>query len=71
MPEALKTNTTVEEIHVGNLVVGCTVRLKSSGEEKVVTEPYSNGDVKVEGSDKSYSMAMPSAKPAEKRSWRP
>ena len=36
MAEALKTNKTLEEIHVGNLMVGCTVRLKSSGEEKVV-----------------------------------
>ena len=36
--EALKTNKTLEEIHLGNVIVGCTVRLKSSGEEKVVTD---------------------------------
>jgi Ran GTPase-activating protein (RanGAP) involved in mRNA processing and transport len=36
--EALKTNKTLEEIHLGNLMVGSTVRLKSSEEVKVVTE---------------------------------
>ena len=51
MAEALKANKTLEEIHAGNLMVGCTVRLKSSGEEKVVTETFSDGDVKVSGSD--------------------
>ena len=56
--EALKTNKTLEEIHLGNLMVGCTVRLKSSGEEKVVTEigvysdDYKQSDlIKVQGSD--------------------
>ena len=47
--EALKTNKTLEEIHVGNVMVGCSVRLKSSGEEKVVTHTYGDGDIKVEG----------------------
>ena len=41
--EALKTNKTLEEIHVGNLMVGCTVRLKSSREVKVVTDLNDNG----------------------------
>ena len=41
--EALKTNKTLEEIHLGNLMVGCTVRLKSSGEVKVVTDLNDNG----------------------------
>ena len=51
MAEALKTNKTLEEIHVGNLMVGCTVRLKSSGEEKVVTDTgYRDNGVKVQGS---------------------
>jgi hypothetical protein len=54
--EALKTNKTLEEIHVGNLMVGCTVRLKSSGEETVVTKTgvYNDGtfdNIKVQGSD--------------------
>jgi Ran GTPase-activating protein (RanGAP) involved in mRNA processing and transport len=39
----LKTNKTVEVIYMGNLMVGCTVRLKCSGEEKVVTDLNSNG----------------------------
>ena len=54
MAEALKTNKTLEEIHVGNLMVGCTVRLKSSGEEKVVTamDVYNyNVNIQVQGSD--------------------
>jgi hypothetical protein len=48
----------LEEIHVGNLMVGCTVRLKSSGEVKVVTETeqwddnYTSQDhITVQGSD--------------------
>ena len=43
---------------MGNLVVGCTVRLKSNGEDKVVTAvdeysaDYSSKDhIKVQGSD--------------------
>ena len=51
MAEALKTNKAFEEIHVGSLMVGCTVRLKSSGEEKVVTDHLSDGRLKYEGSD--------------------
>ena len=50
MAEALKTNKTLEEIHVGNLMVGSKVRLKSSGEEKVVTEIKNDGRIKYEGS---------------------
>ena len=48
--EALQTNKTLEEIHVGNLMVGCTVRLKS-GEEKVVTDPDFYDGIKVQVSE--------------------
>ena len=50
--EALKTNKTLEEIHLGNLIVGSTVRLKSSGEMKIVSETFSNGYQFKLGSDK-------------------
>ena len=50
MAEALKTNKTLEEIHVGNLMVGCTVRLKSSREEKVVTK-HSGNYIQYSGSE--------------------
>ena len=50
MAEALEANKTLEEISVGNVVVGSTVKLKSSGELKVLTDVYSDGDVKYEGS---------------------
>ena len=32
MAAALEANKTLEEISVGNVIVGCTVKLKSSGE---------------------------------------
>jgi hypothetical protein len=57
---ALKTNKTLEEIHVGNMMVGSTVRLKSSGEEKVVTaidvtnyddSPTTHDNIQVQGSN--------------------
>ena len=51
MAAALETNKTMEEISVGNVIVGCTVKLKSSGELKVLTSLSSSGDVKYEGRD--------------------
>ena len=37
MAAALEANKTLEEISVGNMIVGSTVKLKSSGELKVLT----------------------------------
>ena len=50
MAAALEMNQTLEEISVGNVIVGSTVKLKSSGELKVLTSVHSDGDVKYEGS---------------------
>ena len=51
MAAALEANKTLEEISVGNMIVGSTVKLKSSGELKVLTNVRRDGDVKYEGSD--------------------
>ena len=51
MAVALEANKTLEEITVGNVIVGSTVKLKSSGELKVLTDVYSDGRVVYEGSD--------------------
>ena len=51
MAEALEANKSMEQISVGNVIVGSTVKLKSSGELKVLTDVYSDGRVKYEGSD--------------------
>ena len=51
MAVALEANKTLEEISVGNMMVGSTVKLKSSGELKVLTRIHSDGDVVYEGSD--------------------
>ena len=51
MAEALEANKTLKEITVGNVIVGSTVKLKSSGELKVLTNVLSDGRVKYEGSD--------------------
>ena len=51
MAVALEANKTLDEISVGNLIVGSTVKLKNSGELKVLTNVHSDGDVKYEGSD--------------------
>ena len=52
MAAALEANKTLEEISVGNVIVGSTVKLKSSGELKVLTGvDSSNGTVYYEGSD--------------------
>ena len=50
MAEALEANKILAEITVGNVIVGSTVKLKSSGELKVLTDVHSDGDVKYEGS---------------------
>ena len=59
--EALKTNKTLEEIHVGNLMVGCTVRLKSSGEMCTVFN-MNGADVALQHADgkKDSSWTKPS-----------
>ena len=52
MAAALEANKTLEEISVGNVMKGSTVKLKSSGELKVLTEfDSSDGTVQYEGSD--------------------
>ena len=53
MAVALEANKTLDEISVGNLIVGSTVKLKSSGELKVLTSVANDGDVKYEGSNGS------------------
>ena len=50
MAAALEVNQTLEEISVGNVIVGSTVKLKSSGELKVLTNVHSDGHVEYEGS---------------------
>ena len=49
--EALEANKTLEEITVGNVIVGSTVKLRSSEELKVLTNVRSDGDVEYVGSD--------------------
>ena len=51
MAEALEANKTMEEISVGNVMVGSTVKLKSSGELKVLISVAGDGDATYEGSD--------------------
>ena len=51
MAAALEANKTLEEISVGNVIVGSTVKLKSSGELKLLTDVDDiHGYVKYEGS---------------------
>ena len=50
MAAALEANKTLEEISVGNVIVGSTVKLKSSGEFKVLTNVNGHGDIKYQGS---------------------
>ena len=50
MAAALEANKILEQISVGNIVKGITVKLKSSGELKVLTSISSDGDVQYEGS---------------------
>ena len=51
MAAALGANKILEEITVGNVIEGCTVKLKSSGELKVLSSVDNDGRVKYEGSD--------------------
>ena len=44
MAAALEVNKTLEEIAVGNILKGSTVKLKSSGELCTVKDGYSYGD---------------------------
>ena len=44
MAEALEANKTLEEITVGNVMVGSTVKLKSSGKLCTVHKMYWNGN---------------------------
>ena len=57
MAAALEANKTMEEISVGNVMKGSTVKLKSSGELKVLTIIADNGDVKYKG---NYKRVKPS-----------
>ena len=53
MAEALEANKTLEEISVGNVIVGSTVKLKSSGELCTVKYIYSSGDINITKPDGS------------------
>ena len=53
MAAALEANKTLEEISVGNVIVGSTVKLKSSGELCTVTYVHSDGSVDVRKADGS------------------
>ena len=53
MAEALEANKTLEEITVGNVIVGSTVKLKSSGELCTVKHINSDGSVNVRKADGS------------------
>ena len=53
MAEALEANKTMEEISVGNVIVGSTVKLKSSGELCTVTYVNSDGSIDVRKADGS------------------
>ena len=53
MAEALEANKSMEQISVGNVIVGSTVKLKSSGELCTVKYIHSYGDVKVTKPDGS------------------
>ena len=44
MAEALEVNKTLQEISVGNVIVGSTIKLKSSAELCTVHEMYWNGN---------------------------
>ena len=51
MAEALEANKSMEQISVGNVIVGSTVKLKSSGELCTVKEVNSDGSVNVRQAD--------------------
>ena len=57
MAAALEANKTLEEISVGNIMKGSTVKLKSSGELCTVYQAYSDGRIwiiKPDGSKQDY-----------------
>ena len=59
LAQALESNTTVEEVSVGNVIKGITVRLKSNGEMCTLTMlPDSDNEVKVIKADGSQSSDM-------------
>ena len=60
MAEALEANKTLEEISVGNVIVGCTVKLKSSGELCTVYRAYSDGRIWIIKPDGSKQDVEPS-----------
>ena len=52
MAEALEANKSMEQISVGNVIAGCTVKLKGKGELKVLTDVDNGGMYFIyEGSD--------------------
>ena len=53
MAEALESNKSMEQISVGNVIVGSTVKLKSSGELCTVKYVNSDGSVDVRKADGS------------------
>ena len=53
MAEALEANKSMEQISVGNVMVGSTVKLKSSGELCTVKYVYSSGKIEVTKPDGS------------------
>ena len=53
MAAALEANKTMEQISVGNVIVGCTVKLKSSGELCTVKYIYLSGKIEVTKPDGS------------------
>ena len=53
MAEALEANKSMEQISVGNVIVGSTVKLKSSGELCTVKDVYSSGGIEVTKPDGS------------------
>ena len=62
--QALESNTTLEEVCVGNLIVGSTVRLKSSGEMCTVLRFY-NGDASRPCLTKPDGSTQDNVKPSE------
>ena len=57
MAAALEANKTLKEISVGNVMVGSTVKLKSSGKLCTVYHAYSDGKIwiiKPDGSKEDY-----------------
>ena len=47
MASMLGQNKTLETLEIGNLMVGCKVKLKSSGEMCTVYQAYSDGRIRI------------------------